>query len=38
MDRQDKIMSEVMGNEMRIKFKGFEHVAFFAKNIITPKD
>lgn len=36
MDRQDKIMSEVMGNEMRIKFKGFEHVAFFAKNIITP--
>lgn len=36
MDRQDKIMSEVIGNEMRIKFKGFEHVAFFAKNIITP--
>lgn len=36
MDRQDKIMSEVMGNEMQIKFKGFEHVAFFAKNIITP--
>lgn len=35
MDRQDKIMSEVIGNEMRIKFKGFEHVAFFAKNIIT---
>lgn len=36
MDRQGKIISEVIGNEMRIKFKGFEHVAFFAKNIITP--